>query len=73
MTKKIAVGRYARITNFARTNVIGRVVAHTDKGAVVRVPNFHADGMERDCFAEWSNIERSTAAACKAAANGGWS
>jgi hypothetical protein len=65
---KIAVGRYARVTDTARIDYIGKVVAHTGCGVVVRIPNFTADGMDYDWNTRWENVERSTAKACREAA-----
>ena len=74
----IAVGRYARVTTAARTDVIGKVVEHrvgpySEKFIVVRVPNWQADGYDKDWVVRVDEVERSTAAACKAAANKRWS
>lgn len=70
MTRRttIAVGRYARVTNAARVDVIGRVVRHTSVGVVVRVPYWTADGMDHDWYAADANVERSTARASREAA-----
>lgn len=71
----IAVGRYARITNHPRTDCIGRVVRHVLPtgtrlgGCVVRVENWLADGYPLEFYAEWDEVERSTAAAADKAAD----
>jgi hypothetical protein len=60
--RRIAVGRYARVTNAARIDVVGRVVRHTDVGIVVLVPYWMADGQDHEWYAADGNYERSTKA-----------
>jgi hypothetical protein len=68
MSAKIAVGRYARATDAARVDVIGRVVRHTDVGVVIRVPYWTADGQPHDWYCRHENAERSSKSACVDAA-----
>jgi hypothetical protein len=68
VTRRIAVGRYARVTTAARVDAIGQVARHTAVGCVVRVPNWQADGWPMEWHVRWDEVERSTATACRAAA-----
>lgn len=64
-----AVGRTVKITSAPRTDCIGRVERITDAGfAVVRVPNWCADGWHMDFPARATDLEYSTVAKMDAAA-----
>jgi hypothetical protein len=67
-TQKIGVGRYARVTTAARTDVIGKVIDANDFGAWVEIPNWHADGFPAKWYVLWHEVERSSRDACRAAA-----
>ena len=69
MKNKPAVGRYVRLLRAPRVDCLGQVVRHLEHGRVlVRVPNWCADGYPMDFAEHAEDVERTTAAACRAAA-----